>query len=147
VKQYYEERAVSTALLTYLNTAGWSDIVIKEGWDNKTPIALRDISVYVVRNSKTQLEMGSKSKTFKRPIQVDAYMETEAQAGAIADDIMEFMDDVPLNIVDETAAILGTMECATDSIVSDTLPPNYSNPQVTWWRGVVRGTYESNYLS
>jgi hypothetical protein len=147
LNQYYEVRAVSTALQTYLATKGWTDLTPKEGWDNKTPIALRDVSVYIVKSSKVQLELGSKSKTFKRPIQVDAYMETEAQAGAIADDIMDFMDDMPLNIVSESNTILGTMVCDTDTIMSDTMPPNYSNPKVTWWRGVVRGTYESNYLS
>jgi hypothetical protein len=147
LKQYYEERAVSVGLQTYLATKGWTDIVLKEGWDNITPIALRDVSVYIVRNSKVQLELGSKSKTFKRPIQVDAYMETEAQAGAIADDIMDFMDDMPLAIKDESNTVLGSMVCDTETIVSDTMPPNYSNPKVTWWRGVVRGIYESNYLT
>jgi len=146
MNQYYEERAVSTALQTYLTDKGWTNLRFKEGWDNPTPIAERDVSVYIVRNSKLQLEMGQTSKTYIRPIQVDAYMETEAQAGAIVDDIMDFMDIVPIVIQDETGNALGSMLCSTNSIISDTVPPIFANPKITWWRGVTRGTYETNYF-
>ena len=147
-KTYYERRSFRNALKTYLESKGWpNDINYREGFKSGATITIPAVSVHFLPSNKHALQLGpSGEQTYRRIIQVDAYMESEDRAGAISDDVMDFMDVVPIDIVNESSVSLGSLICFdTDSIYSEILPPILNNPTIIQWRGVSRGTFEAHY--
>lgn len=148
-QSYYERRAFRTALEQYLIDAGWTgtnDLVYSEGFQSDDSITNPQVAISIVRPSRAALQLGNGEKLFRRVFQVDCYMETEPRAMAITDNISDFMDLVPMNIVDQSSNILGSLICQdTESISSEILPPILGNPKVIRWRGIVRGTFEAFY--
>ena len=147
-KTYYERRSFRTALKTYLESQGWpTDITYREGFQSDATIEVPTVAVHFLPYRKHTLQMAPVGEnTYRRIIQVDAYMESEPRAMALADDVMDFMDLIPINIVNESSASLGTLICYdTDTISSETMPPILTNPKVDRWRSVTRGTFEAHY--
>ena len=149
IKQY-EIRSLSTALSTYLSTAGWTNLTFKEGFRSEDTIVVPLIAIRYLPSTKKAIQLGGPSgeKLFQRILQIDAYMETEARSLAVTDDIMEFLDIVPVTIVNEAADVLGTLICQdTNSIYSDNSPPILTNPKVLRWRGIIRATLEAHIFA
>jgi hypothetical protein len=146
-RKYYERRSLRNALNTYLTSKSWTDITYREGFANEETITVPLVAVHFLPTNSVPLQIGSGSeKLFKRVVQIDAYMESEPRADAICDDIMDFLDIVPVSIVDATSAMLGSLICQdTGSIYSETFAPILPNPKVIRWRGIVRATLEAHY--
>lgn len=149
-KEYYERRGFRLALDVYLQSAGYTGtntLSYREGFQSDQPIVPPMISITIINPKKVSIQMGGgPDKLFKRTIQVDAYMESEERALAINDLVMDFMDLIPVAILDEGNNGLGSLVCQdTDSIISDVLPPVTSNPKSIRWRGVTKGAYQAHY--
>ena len=147
-KEYYERRSFRTTLKTYLESKGWPTTMrYEEGFQTDETISVPLVAVHFLPTRSAPVQLGNTTeKAYVRIIQVDCYMESEPRAQAINDNIMDFMDEVPIIILNESAAILGSLICQdTASINSEVLTPNLGNPKVTRWRGVSRGTYEAFY--
>lgn len=148
-KTYFERRSLRNALEQYLVAAGWAGTnapTYGEGFQSDETIGTPLVAITIVRPVRVSLQLGNGEKMFNRTIQIDCYMETEPRAMAITDDISDFMDVIPINIVDNASVVLGSLICQdTESIYSEILPPILNNPKVIRWRGIVRGTYEAFY--
>ena len=146
-----ERRAFKDALTTYLGNAGWTGITYTDGWEYDEAIKNPQVNVYFVQKKKQELEMGrvTGAKTFPRLVQVDCYMETEARASAISDDVMDFMELSAITVNDPlTNSFEATMVCIdTDSIETVFQPPVMSNPRLLEWRAIVRGPFLAHYPS
>lgn len=144
-----ERKAFREAMATYLGTAGWSGITYTDGWEYDETITNPQINVYFVTKKKQELEMGrtSGAKTFPRSVQVDCYMETEARASAVSDDVMDFMELSAITVTDPiTSAFEATMVCVdTDAIETVIQPPIQTNPRLLQWRAIVRGPFLAHY--
>jgi hypothetical protein len=147
-KKFHERRSLAKSLLTYLQGRGWNLTGILEGFQSQETVIAPTVSVYFLPSAFEELEIGRTKATFTRRVQIDAYMENEDRADAIGDDIMEFMDEVPIVVEDaNTQEDLANMICYdTSSISSDTLPPILKEPRVKHWRNVSRATYETHYF-
>lgn len=148
-RKFHERRSLSSALHTYLAGKGW-DIGSKvlEGFQSGETVVAPVVSVYFQPNAINELEIGRVAKTFTRRVQIDAYMKNEATAEAIGDDIMDFLDDVPITVKDtETNEDLASMIVYdTRSITSETVPPILKEAKVKHWRNVSKATYEVHYF-
>ena len=148
-KVRYEQRSTLIALESYLTTAGYSNIKYTEGYQSEDSITNPQISVTFPPSRVRVLQMGKvagKDKMYIRRIQVDAYMESEPRTQAIIDDIMDFMADTIITIVDPSNNTLGTLLCNDEeSIYGDTMPPILENPKFLRYHGVARGEYEAFY--
>lgn len=148
IRRRYEKRSFGTELTTYLQANGWN-VTYSEGWASDSAIAPPQIAVTFPPSTKKELQLGRVPGTdslFRRIIQVDAYMESEIRADGIIDDIMDFIDVTPVNIVNESAAFLGTLICQdTETIYGETLPPITTDPKIGRWRGIVRAEVEVFY--
>lgn len=142
---YFERRSLRLALETYLANAGWTGLTFDEGFMSQQTIQVPLVTVEIVKPNKKSLQLGG-SETFKRIFQIDCYMESEPRVIRLNDDIMDFMDLIPIVIADNNSNVLGSLICQdTDSINSETMPPVLVNPKLTRWRGITRGIYEANY--
>lgn len=148
-KTYYERRGFRLALQTYLETAGYTGtnaVSYREGFRSEQPIIPPTVSITIINPRKATLELAPDSNLYRRTFQVDAYMESEERAMSICDLVMDFMDLIPIAIIDENNNGLGSLICYdTDSIVSDVLPPILTNPKSIRWRGVIKAPYEAHY--
>lgn len=146
-KTYFERRSVHNALATYLTNAGWLNINFREGFMSEETIKIPTVTIEIVRPVKGSLEMGqSGNKVFKRPIQFDCYMESEARAMNITDDIMDFVELTPVQILNNESTNLGSLICYdNESISSDVLSPRLVDPKLLRWRGIVKSTWEAFY--
>jgi|SRR3972149_681521 len=148
-KTYYERRSFRNALKTFLETKGWINLNYGEGFQSEETIKVPMVSVYFLPNSGKAFQLGKTVENiYRRRVQIDCYMESESRAMAITDDIMDFMDITPIDIQNESSVSLGSLICYdTDSISSETMPPNLLNPKVNRWRGISSGTFEAFYSS
>jgi hypothetical protein len=150
-KTYLERRGFRNQLKTYLDAHGWaataaSTVTYKEGFKSEDTIKIPTVAITFLRSNIKQLQMGNMAdRTFKRIIQVDCYMESEARAIDISDAIMEFMDIEPIVILDPSSTTLGSLISETDTLYADVLPPKLNDPRILNWRAVIRGTYEAFY--
>lgn len=145
----YESRALSAALLTYLQGRGFNIDKVEEAFFKEVPLTIPAISVHFVSSKMQERQMGRDAKSFKRPIQVDAYMESELRAKGIIDAVGDFMDEITVSVTDpmNSNALLAYMTCFdTESIVLDTLPPITTSPELIRWRGVAKCVYDVDYL-
>lgn len=145
-RTYFERRSLASALKTFLQARGWNVTEIKEGFQHDEPVNPNTVSVHFLPSRFQELQMGRDKKSFRRRIQIDAYMESEPRAEAIVDDIMDFVDEVPITVHDMNSNTTGTMICYdSESIEGDVLNPIFSQPALLHWRGVITGTYEMHY--
>ncbi len=147
-RKFHERRSVASALYTYLAARGWNITEVKEGFQSNDTIEAPAVSIYFLPSAFEELEMGRMNKTFVRRVQIDAYMLNEATAEGIGDDVMDFLDEVPVVVKDvETDAELANMIVYdTSSITSETVPPILKEARVKHWRNVSKGTYEVHYF-
>lgn len=144
-----ESRSFRTNLSTYLtSTAGWAGLNFSEGWDTidiENPL----VNVYVLDGIKDTLELGDigTHKLFERIIQIDCYMESENRVRALCEDVMDYLDAVSLTINDvQTTSGIGYAVFPNSEMITATfIPPEFNDPEVLRWRGVVRGKYEAYY--
>lgn len=148
-RRTYETRSFGTALVTYLGTKGWSGLNYSEAFMFQKTIAPPQISVTIPTGNVKELQLGRVSqadKTYRRLVQVDAYMETERRAEAIIDDIMDFIDETAIIIVDPAGMTQGTFICPdSEAIIGEVFAPIITDPKLTRWRGAVRAPMEAHY--
>jgi hypothetical protein len=144
-----EVRAIRLALESYLSAAGWTGITYSEGYDNTATIKNNQINIIMMDSGPEELQIGrvdGGERLFNRIIQIDAYMKSEKQADAISDTIIDFIDLVPVAIIDSNSTALGSIICQdTDSIQSRNMPPILTNPTLLRWRNISRANYEAFY--
>lgn len=146
-RKQYEIRAFRNALDDYLGTAGWSGLDFREGFKSEQVITLPSIAIHFLPSTKKELQLGGKKgeDLLTRVVQIDCYMETEDRAGAITDDIMDFIELESVIVKDPADTVIGSLICIdTHSIYSDVLAPILPEPKIKRWRGVVRATLESH---
>lgn len=147
----FESRALSTALLSYLKDRGWNINKIEEAFISDVPLVVPAVGIHFIQSREQERELGRTFKSFKRPVQIDVYMESRQRSQAIVDTIGDFMDEVPISITDPfvvSGASLGSMICFdTESIVLDNLNPLAAAPEVLRWRGVAKCTYDVDYIT
>lgn len=146
--KYHERRSLSTALKDYLQDRGWNIDEVKEGFQFGGTVVAPAVSVYFQPSSINELEMGRNKRHTVRRIQIDAYMLNESTADEIGEDIMDFLDEVPIVVRHTTTSgELGSMLVYdTGSIVNETVPPIYKEASVKHWRNVSKATYEVHYF-
>lgn len=146
----FESRSLSSALLTYLQGLGWNVDKIEEAFITDTPLTLPAVSVHFIQSREHERELGRTHKAFKRPVQVDVYMESKQRAQAIIDNIGDFMDEQTITVYDPQdtmhTTLLAYMSCFdTESIILDTLAPIATTPELVRWRGVAKCVYDVDY--
>lgn len=145
-KRFYERYALAEALKNYLPT-DWGITEVKKGFQSKIPVEVPAVSVYFLPSRFDEVQMSRDQPTFLRRVQVDAYMEDEARADGIADDIADFFDLETISVTDPSTNIIAIMKCYdSQTIVIDTLPPNFADTSVKKWRGVVKAVLQVDYL-
>jgi hypothetical protein len=148
-REVLERAALTSALNTYLDGRGWTDVTFKEGFDIETTIDPPLVAVHFLPTNAETLQIGNvEDKLFRRVVQFDAYMENELRASAIQDDIMDFADLIPVIITDplQNALVVGSLICQdNDSIYGENFAPILTDVKVKRWRSIVRATYEAHY--
>lgn len=149
-RSQYEQRSVMLSLQTFLASAGWTganEVVIKDGYQSDETINNPQVTITFPPSSMKELQLGRNGdKLFARRILVNAYMETEKRASAIADDIMDFLDESCVDIVDPAAQTLGWIQCPdSEQIRAEVFPPIMSNPKLLRWRAAVQAPMEAFY--
>jgi hypothetical protein len=146
-RKFHERRSLANTLLPYLQTRGWNLTEIREGWQNPDAITLPTVSIYFLPTRFEERQLGRDKKAFARRVQIDCYMESENRADAIVDDIMDFIDEITISVTDSNNNSTATMACYnTESIVGDVVPPVLTDPELLRWRGVIKATYETDYI-
>jgi len=145
-KVRFERRSFATALLTYLQTAGWNVTTIQEQFIKDIPLEIPAVGVYFIPSKVKELQMGRTVPSYIRPIQVDVYMESESRVEAILDDIGDFMDLESITVKDTNNNVLAYMISDSESILLDSPPPLESTPTLIRWRGIAKCVYEVNYI-
>jgi len=143
----YEQRSTLLALETYLTTKGWTGITYTDGYQGDKTITNPHVAVTFPPSSIKELELGRVGgKLFNRRILIDAYMENEPRAQTIIDDIMDFMDEACIEIVDPSGNTLGTLICSnSEAIRAEVFPPIMGNPKLARWRGAAQGPFDAFY--
>lgn len=149
-RSQYELRSILLALQTFLIAEGWTganEIVYKDGYQSDETISNPQITLTYPPSSMKELQIGRNGdKLFARRILVNAYMEDEKRASKIADDIMDFLDEACVTIVDPAAQTLGTVQCPdSEQLRAEVFPPIMSNPKLLRWRAAVQGPMEAFY--
>jgi len=147
-KRYYERRALATALDTQLQGLGYNITEVREGYDNVTELEPPIVVVTFQPSKMDTQEMGRGDATplFRRLVQIDCFMENEPRADSITDDIGDFIDAAFISVVDQEDTQIARMRSITDSIELETVSPNLSDPLWKHWRGIIRVTYEVQYI-
>lgn len=143
----YEQRSFLLALEIYLAGKGWTDVTYTDGYQSDNTITNPQISVTFPPSSIKELELGRMGgKLFNRRILVNAYMESEPRAQTIIDDVMDFMDETCVDIVDPTGSTLGTLICSdSEKIRAEVFPPIMGTPKIERWRGAAQGPFDAFY--
>lgn len=148
-RKYHERRSLASALNTYIDSKGWTDVGIKEGWQHDDEISPPMVGIHFLPSAFSELELGrgDQKRDFIRRVQIDCYMENESRAEAISDDIADFIDQSNITVQEVgTGTTLGYMFVPdTSSITTETVPPIMSQPKVGRWRGVIKATFEVFY--
>ena len=143
----YEQRSVLLALQSYLGTKGWNNVTYTDGYQGESTITNPQVTVTFPPSTITELQLGRGSdKLYNRRVLVNAYMESEKRAQAIADDIMDFMDETCVDIVDPDGDTLGYLLCSnSENIRAETFPPILNNPKLIRYRAAVQGPFDAFY--
>ncbi len=146
-KQYFERHSLAVGLQTYLVSGGWTDITkVEEGFQTGTEVYVPMVSVYFRPSNGKEPEMGRSSLSWTRQIQIDCYMESEKRAMAIVDDIVDYLDLETITITKPDASVLGIMFVPdSEAMITNTLPPLYTDPSIKRWRGIVQAPLEVHY--
>lgn len=148
-KQDLEIRALTSAIDTHLQSAGWGSITFNDGFEVGDQITPPLIALHWLPNGPEPFQMGDTvQKYYQRVLQIDTYMETKGRVFALNDELMDYLDLMAVSVVDPLNgnAIVGSITCQdTDSIYSEIAPPNLTNPKVIRWRGICRATLEIHY--
>jgi hypothetical protein len=145
----FEKRSLRTALDTYLTSLGWTDLRFAEGFKAEDTITNPLVAIRFVPQTVRNLQLGrvtNQDRLYVRRVQIDCYMENEARAEDIMEDVMEFADIVPITITDMNSNVLGSLICYnTEEIYGETLPPMTTQPKLLRWRSIVRWEAEAHY--
>lgn len=145
----YEQRSVLLALETYLTTKGWNNITYSDSYQSDETITNPQVTVTFPPSSMVELQLGkveNGDKLFSRRILVNAYMESERRAQNMADDIMDFMDETCVDIVDPSGTTLGYIICSnTEAIRAETFAPILNQPKLLRYRAAVQGPFDAFY--
>lgn len=144
-----EQRTLRTGLSTFLSSAGWTGLTFSEGWDAmdiENPL----VNVLVNDLHKENLEMGrtvANHKLYQRVAQIDVFMESESRVKAVCEDVMDFLDATTSTITDNftTSGIGYLIFPDSETISSRFIAPDFNNPEILRWRGVVQGRFEAYY--
>jgi hypothetical protein len=142
-----ERKAVRDALETYLISKGWV-VTYREGFPVGNQVVVPMVAVHFVDPQRAlSLQLGrTQEKLYSRDLQFDCYMDSENKADSIADDVMDFVDEVPIYIVDKMSGLtVGSLISNTESISSYTVPPDLQIEPINRWRAIIRGTYDAHY--
>lgn len=144
-----EQRSIRVSLSGYLGSHGWSGLNYSEGWDTMD-IEKPLVNTYVSDRFKKNLEIGSfgaTHKLFERMVQVDVFMESEARVKTLCEDVMEFMDEAAITIIDTfTTSGIGYLSFPdSESISSSFQSPNFGGVEMLRWRGMVSAQFEAYY--
>lgn len=147
---YYERHSLANALGTALNTAGWTVGQVREGFQSELEIKPPMVAVHFLPSRYLELQMGRSivaDKNWERRIQVDCYMETEPRAMTIGDDVADFLDQMFIQIVDPTGAIIGKLYVAnSETIVIEVIPPRATDVRIDRWRSTTQATLQADYI-
>jgi hypothetical protein len=73
-------------------------------------------------------------------------MESESRAMSIADDVYDFIDGIPIAIVDPSSVTVGTLYNSNSELITiNVLPPNMAQPKVIRWRAIIQAPLEAHY--
>ena len=142
----FERRSFATQLLTYLQAQGWDVDRVEEQFIKDVPLTIPAVGVVITPSRVKELQMGRTVASYVRPVQVDVYMESEARAEAITDDIGDFMDLEAIHVKDKDNNIIAYMISDSESIVLDVPPLIATSPALVRWRGIAKCVYDVNYL-
>lgn len=142
----FERRAFATALLTYLQNAGWNITEIQEQYIKDIPLEIPSVGVHFTPSRVKELQLGRGPAMFVRPVQVDVYMESEQRAEAITDDIGDFMDLEGISVLDKDSNLIAYMQSDSETIILDTPPLIATSPALVRWRGIAKCVYQVNYI-
>lgn len=149
-RKHYERYAVAEALNIKLTSLGWSVGEIRKGFQPEDDITPPTVAVRFLPSAYIETQLGrnyTTEKSFARRVQIDCYMETEARADTIADDVADFIDEMFLEIKDPAGNTLGNIYCPnSEGIIIDTLPPLYRDAEIKRWRGIVTAELRSDYF-
>jgi hypothetical protein len=148
-KTHFERHSVALALSTYLVGKGWAAITeVKEGFPDEG-VEIPSVSITFLRSNQFELQLGredSSQKSYLRPVQIDAWMESESRASAIIDDVADFFDEQTIVITKPDASAVGVIYCEnSETIETTTMPPILTQPSVNRWRGIVRCELNAYY--
>ncbi len=146
----FESRSLSATLQTYLQGLGWNINKVEEAFITDTPLTVPAVSVHFIQSREHERELGRTYKAFKRPVQVDVYMESKQRAQAIVDAIADFMDEQTITVTDPTnsnTTVAYMTVFDTESIILDTLSPNAIAPALVRWRGIAKCVYDVDYIT
>lgn len=143
----YEQRSFLLALEVYLGTKGWTGITYTDGFQGDNTITNPQITVTFPPSGIKELELGRVGgKLFARRILVNAYMENEPRAQTIVDDIMDFMDEACVDIIDPAGDNKGTLICSdSEKIRAEVFPPIMGTPKLLRWRAAAQGPFDAFY--
>jgi len=149
-RRFYERQAVADALGTRLNTLTWNIGQVRKGFQTELDIVPPVVAIHFLPSGYLEKQLGrglTGDKVFERSVQVDCYMETEARAETIADDVGDFMDEFFAQIKDPEGNILGNIYCSdSQTIVLDTMPPLFKDAEIKRWRGIVTAVLQADYF-
>lgn len=142
----FERRSFAVALLAYLQARGWDVTRVEEQFTKDVPLEIPSVGVHFTPSRIRELQMGREAPMYMRPVQVDVYMESEARAEAITDDIGDFMDLEGIEVLDKDSNLIAYMQSDSESIILDTPPLIATSPALVRWRGIAKCIYQVNYL-
>jgi hypothetical protein len=149
-RQFYELHSLQESLKTSLTTIGWNLTDVRGGYQSQQDIAAGVVGVFYLPTRYIETQLGRSTSTgqsFERRVQFDAYMETEARASAIADDIMDYVDEFFIVVHKPDATPIANLYCAnSETIESDVLTPRFSDVEVKNWRAVITATLRADYF-
>jgi hypothetical protein len=147
--QRYEKRSLRTALETYLTSKGWTDLRYEENRKSVDTISNPMVAIKFVPSTVRGLQIGrvsNQDRLYVRRVQFDCYMDTESRAEDIMEDIMEFVDLVPVTVTDHIGNVLGSLICYNEeSIYGEILPPMTTQPKLLRWRSITRCEMEAHF--
>jgi hypothetical protein len=147
-KKYFERRSLATALSSYLIAKGWNITGVVEGYDTTNLIEPPTVAIVFMPTRFREFQMGRNRAAFERRVQIHCYMESEARADAITDDIGDFIDEQVITVLDNSGNETAKMLSLTDSIELEVVAPReIADPLWKHWRGIIRTSYEVYYVN
>jgi hypothetical protein len=148
-KQYFEKYALGLALQERLDPT-FNVGEIRRGFQSNSDIQPPIVSVYYFPTHYLETQMGrslTTDKSYERHIQIDAYMETEARAESIADEIMDFLDETNVIVKNAAGDQIADLYCSdSTTILAQTLPPVMGQGKVLRWRASIQAVLRADYI-